>query len=112
MPNSPATLDRIDDILGKSERTLKATRWLLTLVAAGVLWGGRLEWGQVDHERRITATEADVKPLSESVARMKGHLGLASSHTLPLPKSAAVVWSDERKREEERQESEAEQAPH
>jgi hypothetical protein len=112
MPHSPATLDRIDDILGKSERTLKATRWLLTLVAAGVLWGGRLEWGQVDHERRITATEADVKPLSESVARMKGHLGIASSHTLPPPKSAAVVWSDEEKREEERQESEAEQATH
>lgn len=73
----------IESIATKSQKTLSAARWVLGLVIAGVLFIARTESTGLDHERRLTATEADTKDLRSNVSIIRGRLGLAQASTEP-----------------------------
>lgn len=103
-------LDRIDDLLSKTERIFSAARWIFFAILAGALWVARAEWNLADHERRLTSVEGDVKPMSDTLSRIKGHLSISAvSPKSPEPPSS-IVWSEDQRREEARQDDE--QATH
>jgi hypothetical protein len=111
---TPDALDRIDDLLSKTERIFRAARWIFFAILAGALWVARAEWSIADHERRITSVEGDVKPMAEALARVKGRLSITAAPPPTQPPSASVVWSEDQRQAEEEYSSASddEQAPH
>lgn len=106
-----------EDTLNKIERILTLTTkvanllWVLAVGATGmVLWVARMEWKAADHEGRISRAEAEIRPIAGALERVKGHLGL-SAITTPQPEpTSSVVWTEDQRREQDRQDDE--QATH
>ena len=113
MPKTDS-LDRIDDLLGKTERIFRAAWLIIFAIVGGALWVASAQWSLADHERRLTSIEGDVKPMADTLARVKGHLGLSAvSPAKPTPTSSVVWAEDQRQAEEEYSSaSDDEQATH
>lgn len=105
------SIDRIDVLLSKTERIFRAAWVIILAIVGGALWVASAQWSIADHERRITSVEGDVKPMADTLARVKGHLGITAAPPPKPPPSSSVVWSEDQTREQERAEEEA-QAPH
>lgn len=95
-------LDRIDDLLSKTERIFRAAWLIIFAIVGGALWVASAQWSIADHERRITSVEGDVKPMAEALARVKGRLSITAAPA-PTPNSG-VVWAEDQAREQEREE--------
>lgn len=97
-----SNVERLDNMLSKTERIFGAAKIFMTLLIFGALWVFRIEYTQADHEQRITETETDLKPLATDLAKIKGHLHLAANTTPPAEEPTnTVVWTEEQRRQEE-----------
>ena len=106
-----------EDMLDKIERILNLTTkvasllWVLAVGATGmVLWVARMEWKAADHEGRIARTEAEIRPMAGALERVKGHLGISANASPKPDPTSSVVWTEDQRREQDRQEEE--QATH
>lgn len=113
MPKTDS-LDRIDDLLGKTERILRAAWVIILAIVGSALWVASAQWSIADHERRLTSVEGDVKPMADMLSRVKGHLGISAAPPPTPPPSASVVWSEDQRQAEEESSSASddEQATH
>ena len=93
------TLTKIERILDHASKWASFVRFVVVGAVVSVLWVARTEWKAADHEHRLTAAEAAIKPVEAGLERVRGHLGITV--VTPEPDSPArVVWTEEERRKE------------
>lgn len=90
-------LEQIERILNLATRLVGFVKVVVAGAVLAVLWVARMEWTVADHEHRLASAEVELKPLTNSIERMKGHLGISASETVEPPN---VVWTEEQKQQE------------
>jgi hypothetical protein len=77
-------------VFEKMEKLLVIQRWIISLTAAAVLWGARLEWSNKDHEQRLNEVEADNKQDAKNISEIQGRLHGIASQLGKLPGQVAA----------------------